>query len=78
VAPAAAVQVLATYVHQNTNNSGITDFTKSAVRLAGEGFRIPQDEGGDPILNVLIGTGGYYSMKSQSTYLFSIDTTDLV
>lgn len=78
VAPAGAVQVLATYVHQNTNVNGITDFTKSAVRLAGEGFRIPQDEGGDPILNVLIGTGGYYSMKSQSTYLFSIDTTDLV
>ena len=78
VAPAAATQVRATYVHQNTNNGGVTDFRYSAVRLAGEGFRIPQDEGGDPILNVLIGTGGYYSMKSQSTYLFSIDTTDLV
>jgi hypothetical protein len=78
VAPAGAVQILATYVHQNTNNEGITDFTQSGTRLAGEGFRISQDEGGDPILNVLIGTGGYYSMKSQSTYLFAIDTTDLV
>jgi len=78
IAPTAGVQVLATYVHQNTNNSGITDFTQSATRLAGEGFRIPQDEGGDAILNVLIGTGGYYSMKSQSTYLFAIDTSDLV
>lgn len=77
-APAAAVQVLATYVHQNTNDNGITDFTRSGTRLAGEGFRISQDEGGDAILNVLIGTGGYYSMKSQSTYLFNIDTTDLV
>ena len=70
--------VRASYVHENTNTEGITDFTYSAVRLAGEGFRVPQDEGGDPILNVLIGTGGYYSMKSQSTYLFNIDTTDLV
>lgn len=77
-APALAVQILGTYVYQNTNVHGITDFTHSATRLAGEGFRISQDEGGDPILNVLIGTGGYYSMKSQSTYLFSIDTTDLV
>ena len=77
-APALATQVLATYVHENTNNNGITDFTSSATRLAGEGFRVPQDEGGDPILNVLIGTGGYFSMKSQSTYLFSIDTTDLI
>ena len=77
-APALAVQVLATYVHQNTNVHGITDFTHSATRLAGEGFRIPQDEGGDAILSILIGTNGYYSMKSQSSYLFSIDTTDLV
>lgn len=78
VAPAAATQVRATYVHQNTNTGGITDFTYSATRVAGEGFRIPQDEGGDPILSILIGTNGYYSMKSQSTYLFDIDTTDLI
>lgn len=75
---AGGTTVRATYVHENTNVEGITDFTYSAVRLAGEGFRVPQDEGGDPILSVLIGTGGYYSMKSQSTYLFNIDTTDLV
>jgi len=78
VAPANTVQVRASYLHENTNEGGVTDFTSSAVRLAGEGFRVPQDEGGDPILNVLIGTGGYYSMKSQSAYLFNIDTTDLV
>lgn len=77
-APAGGTQVLATYVHQNTNSGGVTDFTSSATRLAGEGFRIPQDEGGDAILNVLIGTGGYFSMKSQSTYLFYIDDTDLI
>lgn len=77
-APAVATQVRATYVHQNTNTAGITNFTYTGVRLAGEGFRIPQDEGGDAILSVLIGTNGYYSMKSQSSYLFSIDTTDLV
>lgn len=77
-APDIGTLIQATYVHENTNSEGITDFTSSAVRLAGEGFRVPQDEGGDPILSVLIGTGGYYSMKSQSTYLFSIDTTDLV
>lgn len=77
-APALAASIYATYVHENTNEDGITDFTYSATRLAGEGFRVPQDEGGDPILNVLIGTGGYYSLKSQSTYLFAIDTTDTV
>lgn len=77
-APASGTLIYATYVHENTNSGGITDFTYSATRLAGEGFRVPQDEGGDPILNVLIGVNGYYSLKSQSTYLFTIDTTDLV
>lgn len=77
-APASGTLIYGSYVHENTNSNGITDFTYSATRLAGEGFRVPQDEGGDPILNVLIGINGYYSLKSQSTYLFTIDTTDLV
>jgi hypothetical protein len=37
----------------------------------------PQDEGGDPILNVLIGQdGNYYSMKERSAYVLSLDSDD--
>ena len=54
----------------------MTDFSRSATRVAGEGFQFPQDEGGDAILNVLIGPDGYYSMKKQSVYRLAIDSDD--
>lgn len=67
----------ASYQWEDSNTHSITDFTKSSTRLAGEGFQFPQDEGGDPILNVLVGSNGYYSIKSQSAYLLQIGPTDL-
>jgi hypothetical protein len=79
VAPAnSANNIKATYQWENSNALGITDFTKSATRLAGEGFVFPQDEGGDAIQRVVIGQdGNYYSLKSQSCYQLALDTTDL-
>lgn len=69
--------IQASYQQENSNVGGVTDFTKSTPRLAGEGFIIPQDEGGDAILNVLIGQdGAYYSLKSQSCYQFTLDDAD--
>lgn len=66
----------ASYQWENSNLRGVTDFTKSATRVAGEGFQFPQDEGGDAILNVMIGTNGYYSMKSNSAYLLQLEAAD--
>lgn len=69
----------AVYRWEDSNASGgITNFTYSSTRIAGEGLRVLQDEGGDPIINVVIGPNGYYSMKQQSAYQFTIDSTDLV
>lgn len=66
------------YQWEDSNIKGVTDFTKSSTRLAGEGFVFPQDEGGDPIMNVIIGGAtGYYSMKQGSAYRLLIDDTDL-
>ena len=71
--------VTADYQWEDSNIKGVSDFTKSATRLAGEGFQFPQDEGGDAILNVLIGQdGAYYSLKSQSSYRLELDSTDLL
>lgn len=68
----------AAYQWEDSNAKGVTDFTKSATRLAGEGFILRQDEGGDAILTVLIGQdGGYYSLKSQSTYQLLLDVADV-
>lgn len=69
--------ILVTYKWEDSNIGGLTDFSKSATRLAAEGFVVPQDLGGDAIKNVLIGPNGYYSMKANSSYLFAIDSTDL-
>lgn len=66
----------ATYQWEDSNSSGITDFTKSSTRVAGEGFVFPQDEGGDPIMTVLIGPDGYYSLKKTSAYLLSLTPED--
>lgn len=66
------------YQWEDGNAKGVTDFRHTATRLAGEGFQFPQDQGGDAILNVLIGQdGSYFSEKSQSFYQLTLDSTDL-
>ena len=77
VAPANALAITGTYQWENSNAKGITDFTKSATRLAGEGFVLRQDEGGDAIMRVLLGIdGAYYSIKKFSVYRYTPDDTD--
>jgi len=67
----------ADYQWEDSNIRGVTDFSKSATRLAGEGFQFPQDEGGDAIISVKIGQdGAYYSLKSYSSYKLALDATD--
>ena len=67
----------ATYQWEDSNAKGVTDFSLSGTRVAGEGFQFPQDVGGDAILNVNIGIdGAYYSMKSQSAYKLVIGAAD--
>lgn len=70
--------VLCNYQWEDSNILGLTDFTKSGTRVAGEGFVFPQDEGGDAILTVLLGQdGAYYSLKSQSSYRLELSDDDL-
>ncbi len=77
VAPTAGHQARLSYQWENSNNKGVTDFTYSATRLAGEGFIIRQDEGGDAIQNVLVGLdGSYYSIKQYNIYRLTLDSTD--
>lgn len=65
------------YKWEDSNIKGVTDFSHAEPRIAGEGFRFPQDEGGDAIVAVQIGTdGNYYSLKTQSVYQLAIDPDD--
>lgn len=67
----------ATYQWEDSNQKGITDFTKSATRLAGEGFIVRQDAGGDAIRVVIPLAGSYFSLKGSTCYQFTPDSTDL-
>ena len=68
----------ASYLWEDSNAKGVTDFRHTATRIASEGFQFPQDIGGDAILNVLVGLdGAYYSMKSQSAYRLVLPEDDV-
>lgn len=67
----------ADYQWENSNLRGVTDFRKSATRLAGEGFVVRQDAGGDAIKVVIPLAGSYFSIKEHSAYRFTLDSTDL-
>lgn len=67
----------ATYQWEDSNQKGVTDFTKSATRVAGEGFVIRQDAGGRAIKVVLPLNGSYFSIKDDMCYRFELDSTDL-
>jgi len=64
------------YTWEDSNVRGVTDFTKSATRLAGEGFIVRQDAGGDAIQTVLNIDGSYFSLKKNSCYRFLLDAAD--
>lgn len=65
------------YQWEDSNSGGVTDFSKSATRLAGEGFLLRQDFNGDPILTVLPLEGSYYSIKETSAYKLTLDLDDV-
>lgn len=69
--------VTGSYQWENSNNKGVTDFTKSGTRLAGEGFVVRQDAFGTPIKVVIPLGGSYFSLKSNCAYQFTLDATDL-
>ena len=64
------------YQWENSNLRGVTDFSKSATRLAGEGFIFRQDYGGDGTKTVIPLEGTYYSIKSKSIYALTLDSND--
>lgn len=68
--------VTATYQWEDSNANGVTDFSKSATRLAGEGFVVRQDAGGDAIKVVIPYDGSYFSFKENSVYQFTPDNAD--
>lgn len=64
------------YQWEDSNDGGVTDFTYSATRVAGEGDVIRQDKGGDDILNVIPFADNYFSFKKSNIYKLKISDDD--
>lgn len=68
--------VTGNYLWEDSNSGGITDFTFSSPRVAGEGDIIPQEYLGEPIQNILVFEGKYYSFKKTCVYELDLTTDD--
>jgi hypothetical protein len=66
----------ANYQWEDTNTNSLTDFTKSAPRVAGEGFQFPQDIGGDAIKIAIPYEGQIFTFKEQSVYQLNLTEDD--
>jgi len=68
--------ITATYQWENANNTGITDFTKSSPRTAGQGFVFRQDDGGGATMNVLSYGDTEYCMHETKTWALKLTSND--
>ncbi len=77
VAPAGATAIRCSYQHYDPTEKSVADFSKSATRLAGEGFVLRQDFGGDRIRKVIPSDGEYFSVKETTIYRLIMDAEDV-
>lgn len=75
-APGVGVTARISYQHEDSNVGGVTDFTFSSPRQAAEGDIISQEYLGEPIQNVIVFEGKYYSMKKTSVYELDLTNND--
>ena len=66
----------ADYQWENSNNTGITDFTKSAPRTAGQGFVFRQDDGGGDTKNVASYGDTEYCFHRLKSWALTLTATD--
>lgn len=65
----------ADYQWEDSTNHGIADFTKSATRLAGEGFLFPQ-AGGGILQNIGVYSSSYFCLHTAKTWALTIGSDD--
>lgn len=75
-APANLAAITVSYQWENANSHGISDFTKSATRLAGQGFVFRQDEGGGDLQTIGQYDQVYYCFHIKKTWVLNIGTDD--
>lgn len=75
-APGNTLAITADYQWENSNNTGITDFTKSAPRTAGQGFIFRQDDGGGDAKNVCSYGDAEFCLHRLKTWELTLTATD--
>lgn len=68
--------ITATYQWEDSNNAGISDFSKSATRLAGQGFIFRQDDGGGKMQNIFTLGNTQYCVHEFKTWALTLTATD--
>lgn len=64
------------YQWENSNSAGISDFTKSAPRTAGQGFVFRQDDGGGAVQNVFPIGSTMFCLHETRSWALSLTNTD--
>ena len=65
------------YDYEDSNSTGVTNFSESSPRVANEGFFVPQSSGGE-ILDVSIYDQSLYCLHKSNCWYFTIDETDVI
>jgi len=73
---ASANNVLCSYQWEDSNDNGVTDFTKSTPRLAGEGFVFRQDDGGGDHKGMASINDTHYCLHERRTWALTLGATD--
>lgn len=66
----------ADYQWENSNNTGISDFSKSATRTAGQGFVFRQDDGGSDMMNALPIGETMFCLHEHRSWALTLTATD--
>ena len=75
-APTNTQAITGAYQWEDSNDGGITDFTYSATRIAGEGDTFRHDKGGDEILMDVLLEGSHFLFKSRRIYRLELSDDD--
>jgi hypothetical protein len=66
----------ADYQWENSNAAGITDFSKSTPRTAGQGFVFRQDDGGSKLMNILPIGDTLFCLHEHRSWALTLTATD--
>lgn len=75
VAPANLQAITATYQWEDSSVKGVVDYSKTAIRVAGEGFFVPQGNGGR-LVSVLNYKDTWYCLHEYIAWFFNMPASD--